>query len=154
MEVRQIFNNRKIAALYDIIDKLEVGIVLQGWEVKSFKNGHINMFGAFVAYSPSGELWLREASISPWKTAGEVSPDQQTRPRKLLASKRQIEKLGGQASQPGYTLVPFEAYVNEKGLIKLVVALVKGKKKFERKQQLKERDMQRQMERDLKDYGL
>lgn len=153
MPVTQIFNNRKIAALYEVLDRLEVGIVLKGWEVKSMKAGHVNMSGAFVAYAPAGELWLRDAIISPWRTAGDVPQEEQGRPKKLLASKGQIERLGRQAQQPGHTLVPLEGYINEKGLIKLVVALVRGKKKFERKQQVKERDMQRQVERELKDHG-
>lgn len=154
MAVTQIFKNRKALSLYQVIDKLEVGIVLKGWEVKSMKSGHVNMAGAYIAYSPSGELWLRDAVLSPWKSAGDVGKEDQERPKKLLASRRQIDKIGSQSQQSGYTLIPLEVYVNEKGLVKLLIALVKGKKQFERKQSIKERDMQRQLDRDIKDYGL
>jgi len=153
MGIRILYNNKRISSIFTIIDKLEVGIVLRGWEVKSFKAGHVNMSGAYVAYTPAGELWLRGIVVSPWKTAPSVSKEEQERPRKLLAQRKQAIKIGNLSMQPGYTLVPLEAYVNEKGLIKLVIALAKGKRKFERKQELKERDLQKQVDRDLKEYG-
>lgn len=150
--MRSIFSNKKAAFGYDILDKLEVGIVLRGWEVKSAKAGRFDVSGAFIHLNPEGELLLKGARIPKWDTGEKVTKDEQFRDRKLLARRTQSLKLGGLASRPGYTLIPLDGYVNDRGLIKLTIALVKGKKKFEKKQKIKERDLERQMRRDIKKY--
>ncbi len=147
----KIYINKRIPHDFDIIDTLEVGIVLKGWEVKSIKARHINMGGAYVDYDPEIGLILKGAKVPSWRTAPRQGIEEEMRDRVLLAKNSQIQKLSGLAKRPGYTLVPREVYVSEKGLIKLIIVLVKGKKKFQKKQILKEKDLKRQVERDLKD---
>ncbi len=150
--MRKIFSNKKAVYGFDILDQLEVGIALNGWEVKSAKEGRFDVSGAFIDYTAKGELLLKQARIPGWDTAPAVSKDEQFRDRKLLARKVQALKIGGMASRPGYTLIPLDGYVNDRGLIKITVALVKGKKKYEKKQKIKERDLDRQIKRDIRKY--
>jgi SsrA-binding protein len=150
--MQRIFLNKRAAHGVDILDKLETGIVLKGWEVKSVRAGRIDVSGAFVDFSPRGELHLMNARIPKWDTAPAIDVKEQIRSRKLLAGKSQAAKLGAMASRPGYTLIPLAGYVNDKGLIKIEIALIKGKKKYEKRQLLKERDMERQINKDIKNY--
>lgn len=150
--MKPVFSNKKAYHGFDILDKLEVGIVLKGWEVKSMKSGRVDVMGAYVDYTAAGELLLRGVKIAKWSTGAAVSPEEQSRSRKLLAKRSQAAKLGGLGSRPGYTLIPLEGYVNDKGMIKLVIAVVKGKKKFDKRQQIKERDITRQAQIDAKRY--
>lgn len=150
--MKKLFSNKRAAHGFDVLDKIEVGIILEGWEVKSLKSGKIDMSGAYVEYTAAGELLLVGARIPSWQFAPAQTPEAENRSRKLLAKKSQIQKLGGMAGRPGYTLIPLEGYTNDKGLIKLQIALVKGRKKYQKKQKIKEKDMERQMRRDVRKY--
>jgi len=124
--------------------------MLYGWEVKSMKAGSVNFRNAFITYTPQQELILQGGSISSWKSAPQVSNAEENRDRKLLVRKSEAIKIGEYSKRPGHTLVPIDAYINDKGLIKLTIALVKGRRQFEKKQKIKERDMQRQIEKDMR----
>lgn len=150
--MRPIYANKKLNLDFEIVDKLEVGIQLLGWEVKSVKSGRLNMAGAFVDLDSNGSLQLKGARISSWESGEKQSEETQNRTRKLLAHAREASRFGGLAKQPGFTLVPAALYVNDKGLIKLEVSLVKGRRKYEKKQKIKERDMRRQFDQDLKRF--
>lgn len=152
--MRQIYINKKLNLDFQIVDKLEVGVQLLGWEVKSVKSGRLNMAGAYVDMGPDGGLHLKGVRISSWKSGVKQSDDLQNRTRRLLAHAREAAKIGGLAKQPGFTLVPSSLYINDKGLIKLEIALVKGRRKFEKKQKIKERDMNRQLDQDLKRFRM
>ncbi len=114
------------------------------------KAGSVNFRSAFINYTPTGELILQGASIASWKSAPKVTLAEEKRDRRLLVSKAQALKIGEYSKRPGHTLIPLEGYINDKGLIKLSIALVRGRRKFEKKQKIKERDIQRQIERDMK----
>jgi SsrA-binding protein len=131
--------------LYHIEDKLEVGMVLAGTEVKSLRAGKANMSDAY-AMIEEGELWLYNLHISPYEAGNRANPDP-VRKRKLLAHKREIQKLFAKAAQKGYTLVPLRIYFAE-GRAKLELGVGVGKKLFDRREAIKERDLRREEERE------
>lgn len=147
--MQNLFQNKAVGLHYQVADKLEVGIQLFGWEVKSLKAGRFNLSKAFVDYSPGEGLYLREATVSVWPGAIGVA-SQVNRPRKLLAHAREAAKMGMESKKPGFTLVPLSLYVNDRGIIKLQLALVKGKRKFEKRQVIKERDLKRELQQEMK----
>lgn len=149
--MRQIYLDKRVKLNYQVLDELEVGIQLQGWEVKSLKSGKFNLTKAYIEIAPDGQMWLRGAHISAWQGRGEFhSESAEYKSHRLLARRAQIAKLLVKAKQPGHTLVPVQMYVNDAGLIKMQVALVKGIKKYEKKQKVKERDMRRQYDQEIK----
>lgn len=148
--VQQIYYDKNIAFHFEVLDKLEVGLVLFGWEAKSLKAGRFNFKPAFIDFTPDQQLVFKGAQISPWETAPRVGQDLQKRNRNVLAHRREALKIGLASKRPGYSLVPLEMFVTDKGLIKMIIALVKGKKRFEKKEVIKERDQKRQMEMDMK----
>ncbi len=147
--VKVLTVNRKAYHNYEILDTIEAGIVLKGSEVKSAKNGHINIRDAF-AIIDDGEVYLLNAHIPPYQysTYDKVDP---YRRRKLLLHRREIDRLEGKLKTRGLTLVPLKVYIKN-GKIKVELALVKGKKKYDKRQAIKERDLKREMERELKEY--
>ncbi len=113
------------------------------------KAGSGNFRGAFVTYTARNELVLQGGTIPSWKSAPQVTMEDEKRDRKLLVGRSEALRIGEYSKRPGHTLIPLEGYINDKGLVKITIALVKGRRKFEKKQKLKERDMKRQMDRDL-----
>lgn len=148
--MKQIYYNKRAKLDYEVLDKLEVGMVLYGWEVKSIKAGHVNMTSAYVDSPREGDLSLRGVSVSAWKSGEAQSEEHKKRDRRLLAHRNQAIKFAQMASRTGYTIIPLSLFVNDRGMIKLEIALAKGVKKYQKKQMLKERDMQRQIEGDMK----
>lgn len=144
-ETKAVATNRKALHLYHIEDKLEVGMVLGGTEVKSLRAGKANMSDAY-AMIEEGELWLYNLHISPYEAGNRANPDP-VRKRKLLAHKREIQKLFAKAAQKGYTLVPLRIYFSE-GRAKLELGVGVGKKLFDRREAIKERDLRREEERE------
>ena len=142
---KAIATNRKAFHLYHIEDKLEVGMVLAGTEVKSLRAGKANMSDAY-AMIEEGELWLYNLHISPYEAGNRANPDP-VRKRKLLAHKREIQKLFARAAQKGYTLVPLRIYFSD-GRAKLELGVGVGKKLFDRREAIKERDLRREEERE------
>jgi len=140
-----VATNRKAFHLYHIEDKLEVGMVLAGTEVKSLRAGKANMSDAY-AMIEEGELWLYNLHISPYEAGNRANPDP-VRKRKLLAHKREIQKLFARAAQKGYTLVPLRIYFSD-GRAKLELGVGVGKKLFDRREAIKERDLRREEERE------
>ena len=131
--------NRKARFDYDIIDTFVAGIVLEGWEVKSIRNNSASIKGAWVTIRDN-EAWLENASVSPWKfSQGE---QKKIKPRKLLLKKTEIKRITQKFKEKNYTAVPLKIF-NQNGFLKCEVALVKGRKKYEKKQVLKERSEQR-----------
>jgi SsrA-binding protein len=144
-EGKAVATNRKAFHLYHIEDKLEVGMVLAGTEVKSLRAGKANMSDAY-AMIEDGELWLYNLHISPYEAGNRANPDP-VRKRKLLAHKREIQKLFARAAQKGYTLVPLRIYFSD-GRAKLELGVGVGKKLFDRREAIKERDLRREEERE------
>lgn len=140
--------NKKAGFDYDLLETLEGGLVLEGWEVKSAKAGHVQLKGSFL-HIAKGELWLKGAFFSPYKPSGnlEVKSD---RDRKVLVHKRELKRLIGKKQVEGLTLIPLSIYTKG-NLVKLQFAVARGKKKFEKREAIKKRDVQRQIRESMYD---
>ena len=140
-----IAQNNKSRFEYHLSDYMEAGIELQGWEVKSLRAKRVQINDSHIIIR-KGEIWLIGAIITPLTSASShVKPDQ-TRTRKLLLKKQELEKFIGQVERKGYTLVPIKLYWKN-NIVKLEIALGKGKKLHDKRAAIKERDWQRQQER-------
>lgn len=138
--------NKKAFYDYQILQRLEAGIVLSGGEVKSIRAGRVQLSGAFVKLI-RGEVWLINAKIPEYEFA-KVKGYKLDKTRKLLLSKKQILHLGQKVQTKGVTLVPLSVYT-KRGLVKVEIGLVKGKKLFEKREAKKKRDLDRDVEREL-----
>ena len=143
-----IIENRKAFHDYFVEERLEAGLVLQGWEVKAIRAGRSNLKEAYVVLK-GGEAWLIGAHISALTSAStHVKPDP-TRSRKLLLNAAELRKLIGQVERAGYTLVPIDLHYN-RGRIKLAIGLARGKKQHDQRDAEKERDWKREQQRLLR----
>lgn len=141
--------NKKAYFDYEILEKYEAGIELKGFEVKSVKNGKMNLKGSFII-TKGGEFFLINAHIPPYQPGNTPSNYDPYRNRKLLLKKREIKSLIGKTKQKGLTLVPLRVY-NRDRKIKVEIALAKAKRKHSKKEKIKERDIKREMEREMKE---
>ncbi len=140
--------NKKARHDYFITERLEAGLVLEGWEVKSLRAGRVQLRDSYVLLKDN-EAWLLGALITPLPTAStHIRPDP-SRTRKLLLHRAEIDKLMGAVDRKGYTVVPLAMYW-KKGRAKVEIGLAKGKQTHDKRAALKERDWQRQKERLLK----
>jgi len=139
--------NRKARYNYEILEKIEAGIVLSGPEVKSIKEGRIKLDDAFVKYL-NGELWLVNAHIHPYKFA-DVRNYEPARSRKLLFHRQEILSLQKKIEGRNLTLVPLTCY-NKGPKIKLDIGIGRGKKHWEKREKIKKRDLNKEIERTLK----
>ncbi len=146
-----IAKNRKAFHEYDILDRWEAGIVLSGDEVKAIRAGHISLVGSYATVHKN-ELFLLNAQITPYSHAYTKSDEYARRSRKLLLHRKQLNKLIGDISRKGITVVPLKVYISGKGKVKVEIGLAKHKKAHGIKQVLKERDIERQTRRELKNY--
>lgn len=146
-----IAKNKKAFFEYDILEKLEAGLVLTGDEVKSLRAGQVSLVGSYAVVK-DGELFLLNCNIAAYEKAYSKADDEQTRrSRKLLLHKRQLSKIIGDVSKKGITIVPLMLYFNKRNIAKVELGLAKHKKAAGKKQALKERDIDRQTKRELKD---
>ena len=145
---RTIAVNKTAFFNYAIVETLEAGMELVGSEVKSVKDGRISLKESFAEIK-NGEAFLLNCHISPYEPANRFNHDP-IRPKRLLLHRREIRRLTGKIKEKGLTLVPTKVVVNEKGRIKLEVALAKGKKTYEKKETMKERDRNRELRAVLK----
>lgn len=143
-----IANNRHATHEYFIEERFEAGLVLEGWEVKSLREGRAQLKESFVQIK-RGEAWLHGAHISPLLSAStHVNPDA-IRRRKLLLHRQELNKLIGSVERKGYTLIPLSLYWKN-GRAKLEIGLAKGKKLHDKRTAAKDRDWQREKERLMK----
>jgi SsrA-binding protein len=142
-----VVRNRKARHEYHILETWEAGLVLQGTEVKSLRDGRANLQDAFARID-RGEVFLYNLHISPYEAGNRFNHDP-LRPRKLLLHRREIRKLIGEVEQQGLTLVPLEIYFR-RGRAKTTHALVRGKKLHDKREDLRRRDAEREMERAYK----
>lgn len=142
--------NRKAYHDYEILDKFEAGIVLNGDEVKSIKSGQANLKGGFVD-TQNEEAFLNEVHVSRYKYSSNVDY-RPTRKRKLLLHKKEIAKIEQAISQKGVTAIPLELCL-KKGLIKLVLGICRGKKLYDKRESIKKRETERAVKRQLKRFG-
>src|SRR3989344_7832340 len=140
-------DNKKAYYDYEILEKFEAGLVLQGQEVKSIRKGHINLAGSYVVFK-QGEPYLIGAKIpayQPKNTPADYNPE---RLRKLLLNKKEINRLIAKSNEKGFSIVPLKVYTKN-GRIKLEFGVAKGKKKYDKKEKIKKRDTDREVNREL-----
>lgn len=146
-----IAENRRARREYAIEDDLEVGIMLEGSEVKSLRVGGSNIAESYAAVE-NGELWLVNGYIAPYKQAKTFGHEERRR-RKLLVSRRELSKLWNATQREGMTLVPLVMYFNHRGLVKMKIGIAKGKKLADKRASDAKRDWNRQKSRLLKQQG-
>lgn len=144
----RVFKNRKAAHNFFFVEEVEAGIVLMGTEIKSIRAGKINFKDSYARIQ-NDEVWLYNLHISPYTHASTFNHEPE-RIRKLLLNKREIKRLKKKVEERGMTLVPKELYINENGLAKVVLALAKGKKLYDKREVLQKKDEAREMKRKLK----
>jgi SsrA-binding protein len=145
--IKIVVRNRKARHEYHILETYEAGLVLQGTEVKSLRDGRANLQDSYARFD-RGELWLLNLHISPYEAGNRFNHDP-LRPRKLLLNRKELRKLVGQVAQEGLTLVPLDLYFR-RGRAKATIGLVKGKQLHDKREDLKRREHQRDVERELK----
>ncbi len=143
-----VATNRKAFHDYTIEEKLEAGIVLTGTEVKSLREGRVNLRESYASVD-RGEVFLHHCHISPY-SHGNIMNHDPVRRRKLLLHRKQINKLLGKTQQKGLTLVPLRIYFSPRGQAKVEIALAKGKKQYDRREAIKGREAAREVERAIK----
>jgi SsrA-binding protein len=148
--VKIIAQNKKAFHDYEVLDTIETGIVLTGDEVKSIRAGQVSLMGAFGTIH-GAELYLINCNITQYAQAYQKSEEAATRRRKLLVHKKELNRLIGDVSRKGITLVPLKMYFNNRNIVKVQLGLCKHKKAANRKQELKERDLARETRRELRD---
>jgi SsrA-binding protein len=145
MEV--IAKNRKAYFQYEILEKIEVGIVLTGTEVKSVRNRDVSINESF-AHLDNGEIFVYEMHVGQYKQ-GNRQNHEPKRVRKLLLHKREIAKIACKIKQKGYTMIPLSIYFKD-GMVKVELALVRGKTKIDKREDIKKRDIDREIQRAMR----
>lgn len=143
-----IAQNKKAGFDYFIEETMEAGIVLQGTEIKSARNGKVQLKDAFVRIR-GGEAWISNMHISPYEQ-GNIFNHDPTRSRKLLLHKKQIRELEAHAKEQGVTIVPLKMYLKD-GFAKVLIGVGKGKKNYDKREDLKRKDAKREIDRAMKE---
>lgn len=146
--MKQIAYNRSAGFEYFIEEKFEAGIVLEGAEVKALRQGNCNLKDSFC-FIRNGEVQLKNMHIPVYDKAGAFNSKEAKRDRKLLLHRREIDKIVGKINAKGMTLVPISLYFKD-NLIKVEVALCRGKQSYDKKESIKQRDLKRDVERQIK----
>ncbi len=144
-DIKVIAENRKARHDYHIEDTLEVGIVLQGTEVKSIRGRKVNLRDSYAQIDGNEEAWLHNLHISPYEQGNRYNHEPM-RPRKLLLNKAEIRRLVGVSREKGWALVPLRLYFR-RGMVKLELAVARGKKLYDKRQDIAERTAEREVER-------
>src|SRR5215211_2337178 len=147
MPPRDVATNRQASYRYNLLEKWEAGLVLQGTEVKALRDGKAQIKDGYASLR-DGEVWLYNVHIPPYGPASRENHEPE-RPRKLLMHKREIERLIGKTREKGLTLVPTRLYFRD-GRAKIEIALARGKDVGDKRQAIKEREMKREMERAIR----
>lgn len=137
--------NKQATFQYEIIEKVVAGIVLQGTEVKSIREGKVNLQDGHC-YFNKGEAWVRGITITPY-SQGTHYNHEADRERKLLLKKTELKRLEAKVSEKGLALIPVRLFINDKGLAKLELGLGRGKKLHDKRESIKERDVKRELSR-------
>ena len=151
MPSKTLAKNRKARFEYEIQNTMEVGIVLQGTEVKSIRAGQINLTESFCRVDDRLQVYLLNAHVSQYDF-GNIHNHDPLRPRRLLLHRSEIRRLYGQVKEQGLTLIPIKIYLKG-GIIKMELALGRGKKMYDKRQTMKKRDAERDVERALSEQS-
>jgi len=139
-----VATNRQAAYRFELLDKIEAGVVLRGTEVKALRDGGAQMKDSY-ALIRDGEVWLHNLHIPPYKPAARENHPPE-RDRKLLLNRREIERVSATMKEKGFTLVPTRMYFKD-GRAKVELALARGKDRFDKRESIKEREMKRDLDR-------
>jgi len=145
MEEQQIASNTKALFEYHIETRFEAGLVLTGTEIKSVRNGDVNLSDSYCMFV-NEELWVKGMHIAEY-TEGSYNNHLAKRDRKLLLNARELKKLRTKSKEKGYAIIPVRLYISERGYAKLEIALARGKKLFDKRADLKKKDDEREMAR-------
>lgn len=148
--MKQISYNKYALYEYFVLEKYEAGIVLEGAEVKQLRAGNCNLKDSFCLLK-NGELTLKNLHIPLYDKAGAFSSRDSKRDRKLLMHRKELDKLAGKINEKGFTVVPLALYFKD-SLVKVEVALCKGKQNYDKKRTIAERDQKRALDREIKNY--
>lgn len=148
-EEKTIAKNRRAFHEYEVLETFEAGIELTGCEVRSLRENNCQLTDCFVLIR-GGEAWINNMHIPPFLHGNIANPDPD-RKRKLLLHKKQIRYLAEKVSEKGLSIVPLKMYFKENGLVKVEIALSRGKKLFDKRSSMKDRDSKRDIERALKE---
>lgn len=140
--------NKRASFDYEIIETLTAGIVLTGTEIKSIREGKAGLADTFC-YVYNGEVWVKNMYIAEY-SFGSYNNHVTRRDRKLLLTAKEIARLANISQTPGFSIIPTRLFLNEKGLAKLVIAVARGKKQYDKRDSIKERDDRRAMDRAMK----
>ncbi|MDD5400832.1 MAG: SsrA-binding protein SmpB [Sulfurimonas sp.] len=146
-----IAKNKKAYFDYFLEEKFEAGIVLKGSEIKAIRAGRVNLKDSFIRFV-QGEAFLFNAHIGRLETTHHFYAHEERGSRKLLLHKKQIAKMVKAVEKDGFTVVPLQLYFNDRNIVKIQIAIAKGKQLHDKRNDLKEKDMKRDMERSMKDY--
>lgn len=145
---KNVITNKKASFNYFLEDKYEAGIVLTGTEIKSIRNNNVNIQDSYILIK-NNELFILNMHIAEYKF-GNIFNHDPFRTRKLLMHKKQILKLQQKLKQDGYTLVPTRLYFNDNNILKVEIALAKGKKNYDKRESIKQKDIKREIQRKYK----
>lgn len=142
--------NRKARHEYDVLETYNAGISLFGSEVKSIKAGKANIGDAYCYVSVENEIWMKNSHVSKYDS-DKFTNHEEKRERKLLLKKKEIRKIKQDVQNPGITIIPLKMYIN-KGLIKILIGICKGKKNYDKRNDIKDKDNKRDLERVMKNF--
>jgi SsrA-binding protein len=145
-----VASNRYASYRYELLDRVECGVVLVGTEVKALRSGTAQLKDGYASIR-DGELWLHNVHIPPYGPAARENHDPE-RPRKLLVHRRELDRLAGRVQERGFTLVPTRIYFSGPRA-KVEIAVGRGKDRFDKRESIKERETQRDMQRALRDVN-
>lgn len=137
--------NRRASFEYHFVTRYEAGIALMGTEIKAYRAGHVNLGDAYCLFE-KGELYVHNLYIAEYEN-GTYSNHVPRRIRKLLLRRGELRKLERKATEKGYTIVPYRMYLNERGFVKLEIALAQGKKEYDKRDSIREKDNKRELDR-------
>lgn len=140
--------NKRASFDYEFIEEYTAGIVLTGTEIKSIRAGKAGLVDAYCFFL-NGELWIKGMYVAEYKL-GTYYNHSERRDRKLLLSRKELNKLDRKTKESGLTIIPIRLFLNEKGLAKLRIALARGKKEYDKRQSIKAKDARREMDRHMK----
>jgi SsrA-binding protein len=138
--------NRRASYEYSFLAKYIAGIMLTGTEIKSVREGNVNLGDGFCVFLRD-ELWLHQINIAKF-TEGTYNNHEPTRARKLLLNKKELRQLAKKSEEQGVTIIPTRLFINDRGFAKVEIALAKGKKLYDKREDIKERDVKREMQRE------
>ena len=138
--------NRRAGHEYTFLAKYDAGVMLQGTEIKSIREGNVNLTDGYCLFHTDGSLWIHSIRIAPY-SLGTYNNHDAMRERKLLLQKRELKQLRGKMIDQGLTIIPLRLFVTDRGFAKIEIALAQGKKLYDKRNDLKEKAQKRDMER-------